>query len=80
MVDPVAATHEPPGPSRPNRRWYKSRYTPYPEKSIPLSLERQKILDSICALYSGSASEEDMNIYAEKAVYDDPLRYCECVV
>jgi hypothetical protein len=47
-------------------------YEPHPEKSIPLDAERQKMVASICALYSGSASEEDMQVYAEKAVYDDP--------
>ena len=32
-------------------------------------------MDSICRLYSGSASEEDMQVYAEKAIYDDPWSY-----
>ncbi|TVY23356.1 hypothetical protein LHYA1_G008201, partial [Lachnellula hyalina] len=52
-------------------------YTPHPETSIPLSASRQKILTSICALYSGSASQEDMQVYAEKAVYDDPWSFCD---
>jgi hypothetical protein len=34
-------------------------------------------VDSICRLYSGSASEEDMQVYAEKAIYDDPWSYCD---
>ncbi|THX80116.1 hypothetical protein D6D04_04785 [Aureobasidium pullulans] len=52
-------------------------YEPHPEKSIKLEPEREKIVKSICALYSGSASEEDMQVYAEKAVYDDPWSYCD---
>lgn len=52
-------------------------YEPHPEKSIPIPPERQKILDSITRLYSGSASESDMSVYAETAVYDDPWSYCD---
>jgi hypothetical protein len=47
-------------------------YEPHPEKSIKLEPEREKIVQSICALYSGGASEELMQVYAEKAIYDDP--------
>jgi hypothetical protein len=52
-------------------------YEPHPERSIRIEPERQKVLQSICNLYSGSASEEDMQVYAEKAVYDDPWSYCD---
>ncbi|KAF2769181.1 hypothetical protein EJ03DRAFT_242419, partial [Teratosphaeria nubilosa] len=52
-------------------------YEPHPETSIPLPASRQKILDSITRLYSGSGSESDMRVYAEKAVYDDPWSYCD---
>ncbi len=52
-------------------------YEPHPSSSITLSPSRQKIVDSICRLYSGSASEEDMQVYAEKAIYDDPWSYCD---
>ncbi|KAI4848856.1 hypothetical protein E4T44_03693 [Aureobasidium sp. EXF-8845] len=52
-------------------------YEPHPEKSIKLEPEREKIVQSICALYSGGASEELMQVYAEKAVYDDPWSYCD---
>ncbi|CZR60303.1 uncharacterized protein PAC_10199 [Phialocephala subalpina] len=52
-------------------------YEPHPESSISLSAERQKIVDSIMRLYSGSASEGDMQVYAEKAIYDDPWSYCD---
>jgi hypothetical protein len=37
-------------------------YEPHPGKSIDLDEGRQKIVDSICGLYSGSASEEDMQV------------------
>lgn len=52
-------------------------YEPHPENSIKLEPERQKIVDSITRLYSGSASEDDMQVYAEKSVYDDPWSYCD---
>lgn len=53
-------------------------YEPHPENStIKLSPARQGIVDAICRLYSGSASEDDMHVYAEKAVYDDPWSYCD---
>jgi len=51
-------------------------YEPHPESSIKLTPERQKIVDAICSLYSGSASESDMQVYAAQAVYDDPWSYC----
>jgi hypothetical protein len=52
-------------------------YEPHPEKSIKLEPEREKIVRSICNLYSGSASEDDMQVYATEAVYDDPWSYCD---
>ncbi|KAJ9639867.1 hypothetical protein H2201_007355 [Coniosporium apollinis] len=52
-------------------------YEPHPEHSIKLEPERQEIVDAITRLYSGSASEEDMRVYAEEAVYDDPWSYCD---
>lgn len=52
-------------------------YEPHPEKSIQLEPEREKIVKAICNLYSGSASEDDMQVYAEQAVYDDPWSYCD---
>ena len=52
-------------------------YEPHPEDSVKISLEHQAIIDAITSLYSGSASEEDMQVYAEKSIYDDPLSYCD---
>lgn len=52
-------------------------YEPHPEKSLRVSPEHQKIIDAITGLYSGNASEELMNVYADKAVYDDPASYCD---
>lgn len=53
-------------------------YEPHPEQqTIKLSPERQAIVEAICRLYSGSASETDMQVYAEKAIYDDPWSYCD---
>lgn len=52
-------------------------YEPHPEKSLEVSPEHQKIVKSITSLYSGSCSEEDMQVYAEKSIYDDPYSYCD---
>ncbi|KAI4136621.1 MAG: hypothetical protein L6R39_007700, partial [Caloplaca ligustica] len=52
-------------------------YTPHPECSLKVSPEREAVVKAITNLYSGSASEEDMKIYAEKAVYDDPWSFCD---
>lgn len=52
-------------------------YAPNPSQSAQVTPRRQQILNSICALYSGSASETDMLVYAPDAIYDDPLSYCD---
>lgn len=52
-------------------------YTPHPDDSVPTSAEHSAIITHITNLYSGSASESDMQVYAEKAIYDDPLSYCD---
>jgi hypothetical protein len=46
-------------------------YEPHPEKSLKISPEHEAIVKAISNLYSGSASEQDMSVYAEKAIYDD---------
>ncbi|KAL8774623.1 MAG: hypothetical protein Q9194_003995 [Teloschistes cf. exilis] len=52
-------------------------YTPHPESSIKVPPEREAIVKAITNLYSGSASKEDVEVYAEKAVYDDPWSFCD---
>jgi len=52
-------------------------YEPHPSQSINVSAERQNIIRRITNLYSGSASEQDMQVYTEKAIYDDPWSYCD---
>lgn len=52
-------------------------YEPHPEKSIPIPPEREHIIKCITSLYSGSASEDDMQVYAQEAIYDDPWSYCD---
>ncbi|KAF2105504.1 hypothetical protein BDV96DRAFT_509292 [Lophiotrema nucula] len=52
-------------------------YEPNPAKSIPLDPQHERIVQTICNLYSGSASEEDMQVYAADSVYDDPWSYCD---
>lgn len=52
-------------------------YEPHPENSLKISPEHEQIVRHITNLYSGSANETDMRVYAEKAVYDDPWSYCD---
>ncbi|KAF2722580.1 hypothetical protein K431DRAFT_41476 [Polychaeton citri CBS 116435] len=52
-------------------------YEPHPEESIEISSEHEQIVKHITNLYSGSASEEDMEVYAAKSIYDDPFSYCD---
>jgi hypothetical protein len=76
-----AKDHEPhPNPhalTHPDSNNGEVNYTPNPSASIKLSPEREKILKGITSLYSGSASEEDMRVYTENAIYDDPWSYCD---
>ncbi|TID20221.1 hypothetical protein E2P81_ATG07521 [Venturia nashicola] len=71
--DPVALTQNP-DPSKNASSGVD--YEPHPP-GIRISKERQEIVNKITRLYSGSASEEDMLVYTEKAIYDDPWSYCE---
>ncbi|MCJ1316087.1 hypothetical protein MMC15_001407 [Xylographa vitiligo] len=73
--DPVALTHNDDDPSQNAESGVD--YEPYPEKSIPISTEHENILKAITSLYSGSASKEDMEVYAHDAIYDDPWSYCD---
>ena len=52
-------------------------FEPHPEKSLRISDAHQSIITRITNLYGGSASEADMQVYDEKAIYDDPLSYCD---
>ncbi|MCJ1407308.1 hypothetical protein MMC19_001379 [Ptychographa xylographoides] len=73
--DPVALTHNEQDPSQNAESGVD--YEPYPEKSIPISPAHEKIVKAITSLYSGSASKEDMEVYAHDAIYDDPWSYCD---
>ncbi|MCJ1416364.1 hypothetical protein MMC32_002699 [Xylographa parallela] len=73
--DPVALTHNNDDPSQNAESGVD--YEPYPGKSIPISAEHEKIVKAITSLYSGSASKEDMEVYAHDAIYDDPWSYCD---
>ena len=52
-------------------------YEPHPEHSLKIPPEREEIIRKITSLYSGSASEDDMMVYAKEAVYDDPWSFCD---
>jgi hypothetical protein len=69
-----------PHPNPQNLTGHESKsvdYESHPENSLKISAEHQEIVRAITALYSGSSNEKDMNVYAEKAIYDDPLSYCD---
>ncbi|KAE8332551.1 hypothetical protein BDV39DRAFT_167186 [Aspergillus sergii] len=66
-----------PHPERPKNVNGEVDYVPHPERSISISPARAAIQKSIIALYGGSASEDDMKVYAEQAIYDDPFSYCD---
>lgn len=72
--DPVALTHN---ADESQNSSSGVDYEPHPENSIKLNPEREKIVQSICNLYSGGASEDDMMVYGKEAVYDDPWSYCD---
>ena len=77
--DPVALTSNPNSNdiSKPPQNVSNTDYTPHPENSLNVSPVRQQIVKAITNLYSGSASEEDIMVYAKEAVYDDPLSFCD---
>jgi len=52
-------------------------YEPYPENSVKVSPDKEDIMKRITNLYSGSASEQDMQVYAKESIYDDPFSYCD---
>ena len=52
-------------------------YEPDPSKSLQVPPECEEIVRKITNLYGGSACEEDMKVYAEQAIYDDPWSFCD---
>ncbi|CAN8100032.1 unnamed protein product [Discula destructiva] len=52
-------------------------YEPHPDNSVSISPAHETIVKHILNLYGGSASEEDMQVYDTKAIYDDPFSYCD---
>ena len=77
MVSPQAHEQHPDPQTLTSTSTLAANYLPSPSNSFQLSPSRQKIVEAICRLYSGSASEEDMQVYGKKAVYDDPWSYCD---
>ncbi|MCJ1258674.1 hypothetical protein MMC24_006507 [Lignoscripta atroalba] len=73
--DPQALTHNNESPEQNSST--DVDYEPHPERSLKVSPEHEKIVKAITNLYSGSASKEDMEVYAAEAVYDDPWSYCD---
>jgi len=51
------------------------KYEPNLSTSLPTPPERPEIIRKITNLHSGSASEDDMLVYAKEAVYDDPWSF-----
>lgn len=66
-----------PHPDRPRNVDGTVDYAPHPDSSLQISPSRGIIQQKIINLYCGQASEENMQVYAEKAIYDDPFSYCD---
>ena len=64
--DPQALTHNTSDPSQNAKT--DVDYEPHPDQSAPISSENERIVKAITSLYSGSASKEDMEVYAEEAM------------
>jgi hypothetical protein len=52
-------------------------YAPDLSKSVSIPPERQAIVDTVQRLYSITFTDKDLEIYDSKAIYDDPLSYCD---
>jgi hypothetical protein len=59
----------------PRQTFDTSDFTPNKDKSLPLSPQRQSLLDDILALYSCHPSVERVKRYTPDAVYDDQFGY-----
>ncbi|KAK3179784.1 hypothetical protein K4F52_008862 [Lecanicillium sp. MT-2017a] len=59
----------------PRQTFTSSDFTPNKDKSLPLSPQRQALLDDILALYSCQPSIARVKRYTPDAVYDDPFGY-----
>ncbi|KAL4980164.1 hypothetical protein BDW66DRAFT_125768 [Aspergillus desertorum] len=66
-----------PHPAPPRNTNGNVDYEPHPENSISISPARAEIQRRILSLYGGSVSKDDMDVYAEQAIYDDPFSYCD---
>lgn len=59
---------------------YAGEFTPEPSVSISLSKDRQRVVDTVIALYNGKIAEhlEDFEaVYAKAAVYDDIMSFAD---
>jgi hypothetical protein len=59
----------------PRQTYETSDFTPNKEKSLPLSPQRQAVIDDVLALYSCRPSIERVKRYTPDAVYDDQFSY-----
>ena len=64
--DPQTLTHNSVDPSQNAKT--DVDYEPHPDQSVASSPENERIVKAITSLYSGSASKEDMEVYAEEAM------------
>ena len=65
-----------PGEQFESRQTYEtSDFTPNKDKSLPLSPQRQALVDDVLALYSYRPSIDRMGRYTPDAIYDDQFSY-----
>ena len=74
-------THFPTDPNAPGEQFEVRQthptgdYTPDPSKSIPVSPQRQALIDDIVALYECKPTVERVKRYTPDCVYDDQFVY-----
>jgi len=59
----------------PRQTYETSDFTPNKDKSLPLSPQRQALVDDVLALYSYRPSIDRMGRYTPDAIYDDQFSY-----
>lgn len=59
---------------------YRGEYTPHPADSLQLPEDRQRVVDTVIAMYNGKISEhlEDFEAcYAKESIYDDIMSFAD---
>ncbi|KAB8230303.1 uncharacterized protein BDW43DRAFT_302568 [Aspergillus alliaceus] len=74
MLSPTFPHPDPNGSGTSRATWTTSRTPEAPRLFHP---HQGSIQRNIIAFYSGGALKDDMKVYGEQAIYDDPFSYCD---